>query len=170
MPGRRENESFRFDSDAFSALTVIAHAGRPNDDTGSLWHCDLPFRHAILPLSLPHPPTRRDASRATPRRIRNSEFRSSPARIRLRARDPYMRDIWRIARRAGVGARWWKRPGVDERGPGGRRVIFRRSSVRCADSTVINLTAMDTGLRDYPILIRLRARRMAHVPHVGACA
>lgn len=32
--------------------------------------------------------------------------------------------------------------------PGGRRVIFRRSSVH-ADSTVINLTAMDTGLRDY---------------------
>lgn len=67
MPGRRENESPRFDSDAFSALTVIAGTGRPNDDTGSLWHCDFPFsgRHAILPLSLTRP-SRRDASRGQP--------------------------------------------------------------------------------------------------------
>jgi len=84
---RRENESPRFDSDAFSALTVIGRVGRPDDDTGSLWHCDSPFAEQrarfCLSLSLSH--------------TWNSEFRSSPARIRLaRARESHMRDIWRV--------------------------------------------------------------------------
>lgn len=49
---RRENESPRFDSDAFSALTVIGRVDRPDDDTGSLWHCDSPFAELRVPLSL----------------------------------------------------------------------------------------------------------------------
>lgn len=55
-----------------------------------------------------------------------------------------------------------------ERGPGGRRAIFRRSSVH-ADSTIINLTAMDTGLRDYHFG---STPSTAHIYHVGtyACA
>jgi len=59
-----------------------------------------------------------------------------------------MRDIWRIVWAGDGRVQREKGPSANERGPGGRQAIFRRSSVY-VDSTVINLTAMDTSLRDY---------------------
>lgn len=56
-----------------------------------------------------------------------------------------MRDIWRIVW-VGDGVQRENGPGADERGP-------RRASGDISEEfgtrTVINLTAMDTGLRDY---------------------
>lgn len=58
-------------------------------------------------------------------------------------------------------------PGADERGPGGRRAIFRRSSVH-ADSTIINLSDgyglerlpfwFDSVRRTYTMWVHMHAR------------
>ncbi|KYN34737.1 hypothetical protein ALC56_11226 [Trachymyrmex septentrionalis] len=153
-PGRHENESARFDSDAFNALTVIARVGGPDGDTGSLWHCESPFggRHAthLLPAPLSFHSLRLSLFVRTTHRAERATRRTFG--ILNSARHPHVFGCVRVHARsiyAGcMAGLYGPGPGADVQGPGGRQTIFRRSSVH-ADSTVINLTAMDTSLRDY---------------------